>query len=266
MKVITVINDKNNLGFNLLTLSCALNNLELVVLVSRQLHFSSNRIKDELLKDYLRNNTTDDEIILFTDGNDALLMAKEEEIKTKLKKTGMDLVFSAETGCWPDASLASQYPQQISSPYKYLNSGGFIGKSGLIKELLDDESYDMYNFRKSNQYLWTKRYLKYPHKIGIDTRCELFQTFSPEVGQAYLPKGIATNVSEFTPYYLFMKQWFGSNFRIQDGRIFSNTMQTWPCHAHFNGFSKWLIDHEIITMIFGKCSEFTQPQYLYEGD
>jgi hypothetical protein len=266
MKVITVINDKNNLGFNLLTLSCALNNLELVVLVSRQMHFSSNRIKDELLKEYLKNNTDDDETILFTDGNDAVLMATEEEIKVKLVKTGRDLVFSTESGCWPDTNLASQYPEQGSSPYKYLNSGGFIGKSGLIREFLDDESYDLYNFRKSNQYLWAKRYLKYPDKIGLDTSCEIFQTFSPEVGNAHLPKGTSANVSEFIPYYKCMKQWFGSNFQIQDGRLFSSITQTWPCHAHFNGYSKWLIDHDIIAMIFGKCSEFRQPQFLYEED
>ena len=63
MKIITVINDKDNKYFNLLRLSCALNGLELVVLVSKESEFYSMKLKDQLLLAYL-DEIDDDELIL----------------------------------------------------------------------------------------------------------------------------------------------------------------------------------------------------------
>jgi len=261
MKIITVINERGHLGFNMLRLSCAVNDLELIVLVTRQTHFASNRIKDELLRDYLEKNTNDEEVILFTDGNDAILMANEQEILKKFHSAGKDLVFSTETACWPDAGLASQYPSTGPSPYKYLNSGGFIGKAGVIRRLLDDNSFDLQNFTRSNQYIWAKRYFKYPHLIGLDTTCELFYTFSPEVGMEHLPKNNEEMVNPM-PYYTCMKKWFTSNFLIQDGRIYSKITRTWPCQAHFNGHSKYLMDYDVIDLIFEMIPNSRQARFV----
>jgi hypothetical protein len=261
MKVVTVINDENHFGFSLLKLSCILNNLDLVVLVSSAKDFKSNRIKDDLLKDYLDKKGNEEEIILFTDGNDAIFLATEEEVLTKYRKAGKELLFSSETSCWPDTSLAGQYPDTGPSPYKFLNSGGFIGSAGTIRELMEDDSFDIGNFKKSNQYVWTKRLFRNPERIGLDTGCEIFHTFSPEIGNNYLPKGLDVN---YLPYYICMKKWFGSNFLVQDGRLFSKITESWPCHAHFNGYSKWLIDHDIINMVFSSVPDAKPAQYLYE--
>ena len=94
MKVITVINDKDDKYFNLLRLSCALNGLELVVLVSKEQDFYSMKLKDQLLLAYL-DEINDDELILFTDGTDAIFIADEVEILEKFSKFDSDLVFSA---------------------------------------------------------------------------------------------------------------------------------------------------------------------------
>jgi len=259
MKVLTVINNNKNYFFNLLRLSCALNNLELVVLVSND-NFRSRRVKDDLLSDYLEEEN-DDEIILFTDGFDALFIAKEEEILPKFYNIGKDLVFSAETGCWPDKDLAVQYPNETSSSYKYLNSGGFIGKAGTIKELLKDNSFDLENFKNSNQYLWTKRYFKNMDTIALDTDCEIFCTFSPEVGDRFLPQNEDGN---YYDYYTCMKKWFNSNFSIVKGRIFNKITNTWPCQAHFNGTSKYLIDDDIINMIYENIPDYKPVKFYYE--
>ena len=137
MKIVTVINDEKNLFFKFLRLSCAINNLNLVTLVSNKSVFFSNRLKDDLLNTYLQKED-DEEIILFTDGNDAILSASEEEILLKFSEFKSDLVFSTEIECWPDKSLADRYKTNDETAYKYLNSGGFIGRVGLIKELLND--------------------------------------------------------------------------------------------------------------------------------
>lgn len=250
MKIITVINDTRHPGFNLLRLSCAVNKLDLVVLVSDKKQFDSNRIKDGLLKNYLDRQISDDEIIFFTDGNDALLMCSEEEMLDKYYKAGKELVFSAESGCWPDEGLAQRYPP-AATQYRYLNSGGFIGKAGVVKKLLADDGWQDQNHIKSNQYLWVKRYFTHPDKIMLDTGCSIFHTFSPEVGECYTQAQKGLNI---LPYYLSMKQWFNANFSIRKGRIYSKITGTCPCQVHFNGPSKVLIDTEIIDMLFGSIS------------
>ena len=43
-----------------------------------------------------------------------------------------DVIFSAEALIWPDKKLANLFPSS-NTIYKYLNSGGFIGKIKDIK-------------------------------------------------------------------------------------------------------------------------------------
>jgi hypothetical protein len=96
MKVITVINNVSDRNSNLLKLSCFVNGLELASLVANN-HFGSRRIKDYLLLDYLSDESiNEDEIILFTDGTDALFLANEDEILTKFIAFNKKIVFSAE--------------------------------------------------------------------------------------------------------------------------------------------------------------------------
>lgn len=258
MKIITVISDEENVGYFLLKLSCATHDLELVTLVATQKSFTGNRLKDSLLKAYLVELNYD-ELIIFTDGYDAMFMAGEDEIVTKFKHFNKNIVFSTETNCWPDKNLAMQYPEQNISPYKYLNSGGYIGKAGAIIEFLNNRSFTSDKFEKSNQYLWAEIFLKNQKMIGLDTGCEIFCTFSPEAGAAYLPK----NDNDYYEYYNFMRQWFQRNFLIEQARIFNKTTQTWPCHAHFNGDSKVLMDSEIKDMVLNKITNPLKLQSLY---
>jgi hypothetical protein len=262
MKVVTVLNVLNNIGYSLLRLSCALNDLELIVLVSKKKEFTSNRIKDDLLKNYLTHEVGPEEVILFTDGIDTVLMSREDEILAKFQKTGRDLLFSCETLCWPDPSLADSYPSTARGPYRYLNSGGFVGKAGVIKELLEEEPPGSDNFGRSNQYVWAKRYFAYPDVIGLDHGCELFHTFSPEICNDYLPN---EDNRDHSSYYNYMKSWFKSNYIIQRNRIYSKISGTWPCQAHFNGASKCLMDGDVISMIFGMIPGLKQPLYIHEA-
>jgi hypothetical protein len=259
MKVLTVINDEKNHYFNLLRLSCALNGLQLVALVSSDNMFYSRRIKDDLLKDYLLDEPND-EIILFTDGIDAVFTASEAEILSKFYQFNSDLVFSAELGCWPDKSLAEFYKSDDSSPFKYLNSGGFIGKIGLIKELIEDNSFDLGNFDNSNQYLWTKRYFKNINKIVIDRQCEIFCAFFKDLNEENSDLQNTSKSEEFKNY----KLWFDQNFLIEKNRIFNKITKTWPCHAHFNGPSKILMDDSIIDMLYSTIPAYKKTEFYFE--
>jgi hypothetical protein len=261
MKIVTVINNQSEAGFHLLRLSCVINNLDLVVLVSEPKEFYTNRIKDEVLLNYLQNNVGDDEIFFFTDGYDTLLMCSEAEILGKFYKAGKELLFSAESACWPDKALAGLYPDTISR-YKYLNSGGYIGKAGTIKQFLKDDLYFDDNFERSNQYVWTKRFFRHPDIIGLDTACEIFHTFSPEAGEHYWPLEQHENR---IGYYRYMKEWFSLNFTIDKGRLYSKITGTWPCQAHFNGPSKSLMNFEIVDMLFSSLPGYNAVQFVEAG-
>jgi hypothetical protein len=261
MKILTVVSSVNHPGFQLLRLSCALNNLELIALVANKYDLSCKREKDALLKVYLESETDDDEIILFSDGYDAIFLASDTEILEKFKNTGADLVFSTETACWPDSSLAGEYPENIPGPYKFLNSGGFIGRSGTIKGFLNDDSGYSDKYPQSNQYVWTTRFLKNSELIRLDTSCQLFCTFSPEVGKHCLPMEGSRN---HFPYYEYMKDWFETNFCIDNGRIYNRCTQSWPCQAHFNGHAKHLMDNDIVDMLFEMIPNSRPVRFLYE--
>lgn len=260
MKIVTVISDEENFNFFLLKLSCVINNLEFVPLIAKQKHFSSNRLKDSILRLYLEEIDSD-EIILFTDGYDAIFMTNEEEIMSKFKSFGKNLIFSTETNCWPDQYIAAQFPQIGTGPYKYLNSGGFIGKSGLIKELLDKNYISSEKYERSNQHIWSLIFLKNQDIIDLDTKCEIFCTFSPEVGAAHLP--VPPDNNNYYDYYLFMRKWFQDHFLIEKSRIFNKITETWPCQVHFNGDSKILLDIEIKNALLEKVSISSRVQNLY---
>jgi hypothetical protein len=244
MKIVTVISDRNHAGYLLLRNSCRAQALALKPLVCLD-SFSGNRMKDSLLLDYL-NDVNEDEIILFTDGYDSILLANEDEIIDKYYANKTDLLFSAETNCYPDVSLAERCPE-TRTPYRYLNSGGFIGKAGFIREFLSDNLMaSEENYAYSNQYLWTLRYLQNPKYIGLDSHCTIFCTFSPEVGGDPLAEYDADN---FRRYSDNMHYWFRNNFVLKNGRIFNRITRTWPCNAHFNGKSKCLIGEEITELV-----------------
>jgi len=242
MKVVTVISNRNDPGFFLLKLSCALQNLDLVVLVCDEDNYNGHWVKDNLLRNYLKQ-VDDNEIILFTDGYDSVMVSAEEEILEKFYAAKTNLIFSADPICYPDKSLAPLYPE-VSGGFKYLNSGGFIGRAGLIREMLDTQVViEKQEFIWSNQYAWTLRYLQNTSKITIDTKCELFYTFYVNVSASLLP-GQKDNDPEV--YAKLFNEWFHRNFDLRNGRIYSKITNTWPCNAHFNGISKSFLKYYMV--------------------
>jgi len=263
MKIITVINNVQDLNFNLLKLSCFVNGLELVTLVANN-DFRSRRVKDYLLLEYLSDKSIDEnEIIFFTDGTDTLFAADEKEILSKYYTFNKRIVFSAELGCWPDTNLANQYPENNeTTPYKYLNSGGFIGVAKDIRELLEDNNFDLDKFPGSNQYLWAQRYFKNTDKIALDTHGKIFCVFFTEIAEEYFP-GIGIKY-DYSEYYDYKKEWFNANFSINGNRLKNNLTQTLPCHLHFNGYAKFLIDEDIYGMVYANIENYKPVQYYVE--
>jgi len=256
MKIVTVINDTSNKIFNLLRTSCALNGLELVALVSKESDFHSLRLKDQFLETYL-SDIDDNELILFTDGTDALFLASENEILEKFYKFNTDLLFSTDLKCWPDNSMAAFFDQDANSPFIYLNSGGFIGKAGLIKELLEENDNEDEEYGFSNQYVWSKCYLKNKDRIKLDTNCEIFCAINNDIGDEFIP-------SDIDKAYEQKSQWLENNFSIENHRLYNKITKTYPCQAHFNGHSKIFLDERVFNMVYSVIPNYKEAEFYHE--
>ena len=80
----------------------------------------------------LKNTDT----IPFTEAYDVFCADDFKTIRERYEGFGDKIVFSAEATCWPDASIAEQFPA-VQTPYRLWNSGTFIAEVGDLKRILD---------------------------------------------------------------------------------------------------------------------------------
>jgi hypothetical protein len=243
MKVVTILTNIEAPGFNqCLKPSCEYYDLELVIL-QPDVQYSTHRVKDALLHEYLKELPTDD-VILFTDGHDTALMAAEEEILTKFTSFDAPLVFSAEINCWPTPELETMYPAS-DKPFKFLNCGGFIGHVGYLLDLYEKNPLFSKNmkpeFNWSNQYYWHHVYFNNQDTIKLDHDCTLFYNTSTIMGKI---KGMKFDIDHPDVQKLLLEE----KARLQDEISFANSRihyknsGTYPCHLHFPGpISKMLM-------------------------
>ena len=114
----------------------------------------------------------ENDIVLFVDAYDVFFGDSLENIVSRYFEMDSAIVFSAESVCWPNESLASQFPE-VSLGYRFLNSGGFIGRCGALRELLasseigDDDD---------DQLFYQLIYLSEQFDIRLDSEAYIFQT------------------------------------------------------------------------------------------
>jgi hypothetical protein len=163
-----------------------------------------NLLKEELKTwNYSKLEST---VILFSDSYDVINLSSKDEIIEKYNKFGTDnILFSAEKTCWPNEDLSIFYPKTNSS-YKYLNSGGFIGKAIDIFNMIN--SFHL-NDSSDDQLFYTKLFLSKKYKIVLDIYCVIFQTLNFSLNDVVID------------YY--------------EKRIFNKGTNTIPCLIHGNG-------------------------------
>lgn len=147
-------------------------------------------------------------IIMFTDSYDVLFNDGPKNIVKKFREMKSAVVFSAEKTCWPDENLKDKYPMTMS-PYRFLNSGGFIGYGDHISEIINKvevgNDYD-------DQLYYTERFfesLEDGKNIKLDHQQDLFQTMGDAV----------------------------NDIKIVDGKIYNKETNTYPLIVHANGGS-----------------------------
>ena len=164
-------------------------------------------------------------IVMFMDAYDTFINDTMETVLERYKGFNADIVIGAERFLWPDWDYGKEYPES-HTPYRYLNSGQYIGTAGAIKEFLakgniaedlDDQAffherflntdmnvvldYEAYIFQNSEatvqkvgQQIFNSQTGCYPctyHGNGgqydKDTFHRIYRMFNPQVQQASIP-------------------------------------------------------------------------------
>ncbi len=152
-----------------------------------------------------------DRPVLFVDGYDTIFTRHARDILDAWQGVGEGAcVFAAEVFCWPDTERAADYPE-TDTPYRFLNSGLFIGPAGGLLQILDGEVAD----DDDDQRYYTERFLSRRHPMRLDVRCALFQCLNGALPDVQVDLG--------------------------RGMLFNRRTESWPAVVHANGPTKpWL--------------------------
>ncbi len=93
------------------------------------------------------NTLPKNDIVLFVDGFDVLLLAPPEKILTTFAQKHVPCIFSAERRYYPNNSVADlkiEYPPSDTS-FRYLNSGSYIGHVSFLILMIEEIISDHYS-------------------------------------------------------------------------------------------------------------------------
>lgn len=130
------------------------------------------------LRTHLRTLPSDT-IVAFTDAYDAVITAPlttfESELTHRFRAHNTDILFSAETSCYPWSHVADMYPLSPTK-YRFINAGGYVGYAGALLNILEagdpsqspcDQAYFTYYYINR---------LQNPTKTGPRIKLDVYQT------------------------------------------------------------------------------------------
>lgn len=129
--------------------------------------------KLNLIRDYV-SNLEDNEVVLFLDGYDTFFAGDLDTIVRRYFGFGNRVLFAAEKILWPDKMVIHPLSH---TPYRFLNSGLFIGEAGTIRAMLQEP---IPNDADDQLYL-QRKFLSGRYDIGLDRECYVFQCHSDAV-------------------------------------------------------------------------------------
>ncbi|XP_052126964.1 procollagen-lysine,2-oxoglutarate 5-dioxygenase 1 [Frankliniella occidentalis] len=157
--------------------------------------------KINLLKEELEQYKNDsNKIILFTDAFDVVILANADKISKQFRSLDGRIVFSAEGFCWPDESLASNYPT-VARGKRFLNSGGFIGYAPELYQLVTSKDVQDTD---DDQLFYTHMYLdaeiRKQLNIKLDHRSTIFQNLNGALADVELQLEAGNSYIKNTAY------------------------------------------------------------------
>ena len=199
-------------------------------------------------------------LILFLDGYDTMVLKAAPHIIERYKALGHKILFGAEKTCWPDRSLASAYPAS-PTPWKYLNSGQFLGYAKDLLDLMEDGIDDA----DDDQLYYTQKFLEGKHGIGLDYTCDIFQCLASSYDDVVADHGYSELINKFTStwpsvahgngnidskyYFNYLSSFLANNFRENYGYLEYNSP---------DGFDLW--NTRVLISVFDTSNN---PEHIY---
>ena len=138
--------------------------------------------KINLIREYIKE-LPDHDVLFFCDGYDTFVVTELDEIIRRYLDFSHSIVFASERICWPNEELATQIIKTnkgitpyTDTPYKYLNSGLFVGTVKELRSILQDVSDD-----SDDQLYYQEAYLSGHYDMALDLECYIFQCSDPVV-------------------------------------------------------------------------------------
>jgi hypothetical protein len=148
------------------------------------------------------------DLIVFTDAYDAAVTSFDpDELTRRFEAFGVDILFSAETNCFPFPQRALDYTYDPETPFIYLNSGGYMATASALRALFETHPYET---APCDQGYFTDVYLQKPStpSMALDTSCTIFQT-------------------------MYRVPW--TCVELEHGELVNTYTKTRPLFIHFNG-------------------------------
>lgn len=208
------------------------------------------RMKDGALRRYIAA-LPDNDLVLFSDGYDALFVGPSKELVEKYRALKRPIVFSAQHGCYPDRDLAPAFAATQPVP-SYMNSGGFIGSVGAIREAYREmETIDASKYPRSNQYRWQLTAIKRNDLIGVDVNRSIFTCLGRFADATLLrsfggSSRVAWRDQEFRKRQLEVVL---QDIEVSQGRVRFRPTGEFPCHVHFHGRISLLMDNPVFDQL-----------------
>lgn len=175
--------------------------------------------------------------VLFMDGYDSIVTGHATDILRAWQQVCDERqpLFAAEVYCWPDRDSAAKYPE-TETPYRFLNSGAFIGTAAALLRIIEDEIAD----HEDDQRYYTQRFLSGQYAMCLDTRCLLFQCLNGALEDVQADEGRGMLYNQRTKSHPAVihangpsKDWLENAGRAVGGRWrqYYGEMGKWPWEA-----------------------------------
>ncbi len=135
--------------------------------------------KIQLVNEYL-STVPQDAIVLYMDGYDTFFADDPLTILERYFHMDADIVFGAESECWPLKDHAEQWPK-VHTKYRFLNSGLYIGRAKALHDFISQGSN--VPSQKDDQLYVQSRYLnnKIDCTVKLDVEAYIFQNYDPNI-------------------------------------------------------------------------------------
>lgn len=195
------------------------------------------QMKVQLWREYLET-VPDNDLVVAIDGYDTLMFSSMSSITTTFMKFKRDIIFGAESNCFPDPAFKLFYHKNGNRMHRfqYLNAGTWIGRAKAVRDMLTEITTRFPNVLYDDQRALGLYHFRNPATTALDHTAEIFLTLH---GCQVDAKTGQEDTSNCKNWYIIQNNVFMSKIynnqvhELKNGNVFDKG--TVPAVIHGNG-------------------------------